>query len=71
MTQSKSVAKLRTEVAVAAEEAPPPAPPPAAKPKPDKGSLNPQSHSVMGMIKGLSHSRRHLALLVSIALQFE
>ena len=39
MTQSKSVAKLRTEVAVAAEEAPPPAPPPAAKPKPDKGSL--------------------------------
>ena len=71
MTQSKSVAKLRTEVAVAAEEAPPPAPPPAAKPKPDKGSLNHQSHSATGMIKGLSHSRRHLALLVSIALQFE
>ena len=39
MTQSKSVAKLRAEVAVAAEEAPPPAPPPAAKPKPDKGTL--------------------------------
>ena len=39
MTQSKSVAKLRAEVAVAAEEAPPPAPPPAAKPKPNKGTL--------------------------------
>ena len=36
-----------------------------------KSQINHQSHSVMGMIRGVSHSRRHLALLVSIALRFK
>ena len=75
MTQSKSVAKLRTEVAVTVEEAPPPVrrlPRRSQSQTRDRSTtLNHQSHLVMGMIKGLSHSRRHLALLVSIALQFE